>query len=301
LCASVQIFDPANLQVRRAAGVFGRASRSMTPGFNGLLGTATKLLEDEDVYQVTRFACTICITMSLVIVVGMNRPREAAISNPFKAAFASLKAAVVMVFRPQLWLMAIVIGFIVFGNSAALIKLFRRPATLEFIHCSAHLFRAMAAATMAMGGRHKENLPFWCSTQAVAAVTRAAYIFGVERMSWPSLMEANLTSSAASVRGALAMEALTILFLFPCILRRRRMVPLVLLLIIPCIAVFVDGDLQKTAEVLLTTPMLMQKASVVLGVMCAMSLFMSGVPGVFSALAMLQAMFLIHRLDTVKI
>merc|ERR1712232_33746 len=127
---------------------------------------------------------------------------------------------------------------------------------------------------MATGFSYDGDLPFWCTTQAVAAFARAAYLAGIERSSWSSLFQGSPSASAASVRGVLVMEVLTAAFLIPCILRKRRMLPLILLLSVPCVAVFDEGYLAKAVEPFLAAPQLMQNASMILGVLCAMSLFM---------------------------
>merc|ERR1711924_177516 len=142
------------------------------------------------------------------------------------------------------------------------------------------------------------GMPFWCMSQAAAAIARAASEFGVQRATWSVL----LSGLAPSLKGCLIMEALVVALLLPCILKRfGRLLPLLLFLAVPCIAVFVDGDLQDGLQPYLAAPETMHRASVALCVISFMCLFMTGVNGV-AALALVAQLFMfIHKLDTVKI
>lgn len=301
--ASAQIFDPSNLQVRRAVGVVGRSRKNINSdaGFMKIVEAIVKLLEDNDVYEVTRFFSLTCILSSLVVVLIMNMPRDLENRNPFWSSFLTIKRFIAIVFRPVPWLLAIISICFIAGNPAGLGKALKRPATMELLNSLAYLFRAIAAAVMATGVSYDGELPFWCMTQAVATIARASYIFGYERVEWSSLWKASISASAASVRVAFVLQAFTALAFIPCIMRKQRLMLLLLLLCVPCMAVFDDGHLRKALEPFLSAPILMQNSSMVLGVMSLMALFMSGIPGVFSLLTLIQAMFIIHKLETVKI
>lgn len=301
-CMSMQLLDPADKQVARAAGALARGQKAAKPGFEQALRTFERLLGDPDVYQLVRFASLAAglggLLANSVLCISDQEPKAlgAPMATLRKAALGLLK----LLASARGGLLALLGASFVFGHWSMLGRLIRKPAVAEAVRSSATLWRVLAAAGTAITVPPEGPMPMWALLQGAAGVARAAHVLVFERVSMAAVLDKGAQGGAAvaTARCVLALEGFCLLSWFPLVVRRKRLALLLPILCLPCLAFAAGGPFSAPLEPFVE--MAVQKLNVAMAVVALMLTFMGGFPTMAACLGLFQLLFRIHRLDTLK-
>jgi len=305
ICGSPELFQPSDNHVKRAVGALARIKKKSKKGALALVEEIVDKIGQDDAYGLLRFTGAFSILCGLIVMLILHESDSAASEkslNPFRLLTRTLFRLCRLCWAPRLWLVSMLMTSVAVGNMTALSKFIRRPATLELIHALERLIRALGLAGIVFGTEHKGPLPFWSALQGVAAVARAAHVFGYERVSWAKLLDLGFSGSGVGiVRGAFLMEAACIAMMLPILLRSRRPTLIFLLLSAPIVVLLVGGAHADRLEQRLALDIATPRVTVAFAVVCFTLLLFGGFPVMLSGVFLAQVFVWIHRLDKIRI
>mmetsp|Transcript_3701 Transcript_3701/g.11652 ORF Transcript_3701/g.11652 Transcript_3701/m.11652 type:complete len:399 (-) Transcript_3701:94-1290(-) len=302
-----QLFDPSDLQVRRAVGEVVRAQRKTSSGVVSTLKAAEKLLANADVFELVRFAAAVAGLGGLLLTSTLELDRldlaESRSSNPLRHMAHGLKHVLRATHRPRLFFLLLVAFAFLAGHWSALVKVARKPAVAEVLRALPELLRALACTGVMLSTSKSGPMAPFCAMQGIKAATRAARYVIYERVSLGAflaggLLDARVSPTVARARVTVGMEAWCLLMLLPCAFKRKRFAALVPLLVAPCIALAMGGPTAAVLEPYLSV--ITQRLSFCLALMCLFMVFMGGFPTMLLCLMMTQMLIRIHKLDEAK-
>lgn len=312
ICSSAQLFNPTDKLVRRAVGDMARAHKNLKPGFMSTLELVMQMLEKDDVYELVRFLSNVAALGGLAITVGLKlhetgQLSSKAVGHPLREMFRAAKNFFRVARAPQVWFLYVLTLCFAIGNWSLLGKFFARPGTMDFVQALGQVLRTLGLASVVATTVHGGPLPTWAGMQIVAACARAARVYVYERVSPTALIHDGIlhatgdgSASVAAVQGALGLEALCVVLLLPCLVRRARMIPLTALLLVPIAALVVGGPAAKILEVYMP-PQTLHKAAIGVAILAVLLVFTGGILTMVSFLFVLQALAYIHKLDKMRI
>jgi len=312
ICSSAPLFNPKDKLVTRAVGDMARAHKIAKPGFMPTLELVSQMLEKDDVYELVRFLSNIAALGGLAITVGLKLHQTGqlsskAVGHPLREMLRAAKNFFQVARVPQIWLLFVLTVCFAVGNWSQLAKFFAKSGTMDFIQALGQVLRTMGLASVVATTVHGGPLPTWAGMQVVAACSRAARVYIYERISLADLLHEGLfhptgtgKASIAAVQGEIGLEALCVVLLLPCLVRRARMLPLTALLLAPIAALVIGGPAAKMLEVYMP-PKALHNFAIALGVLAVLLVFTGGILTMVSFLFVLQALAYIHKLDQMRI
>ncbi|CAJ1375239.1 unnamed protein product [Effrenium voratum] len=268
-CWPSPFFYASDKKARRAIGEVVRAQRNASSGFEATISNMVKLLENQDVYELTRLVAMCGGLLGICLVsfssgkglLGLPSPRDLGrlVPSPRRAA--------------QLLLLAL----FVCGTWTQLGKLLRKP--------------------QAGGGggecTDEGALSSWALFNCAACVARLCRRVLYEQATLETL------PGSPELLAALALEAWCVLVLMVHLVRRRGKLLVAIALAAPCVMLAAGAPYSKPWEPMVTPAL--QKSGLAAAVVAAMLICMGGFPTMMCSLVLVQVLYFIHGLDNAKL
>lgn len=301
LCSSPGLFNPKDKQVTRAFGEMARVHAKSPSGFANVVQAFEKVLGNEDVYELVRFAASVAGLGGLLLTTTLGFHKLSSFSpgpntpGLVDMAKRTLKQFLRAIHVPRLWFFIALAGMFVVGNWSGLMKLAQRPVVAELVRGSADLLRLLAFTGSVLVESSRGPMPAWAALQVVATIARAAHYVVYNRVSVLALFE---VGAHAASRGALIIKAWSVLILIPTAFKSKRFMLLIPVMALPCIVLALDGPLALQMAPFLEAGI--QRIGIVVAVMSMLMVFLGGFPTMLAVLLMFQGLSRVHRLDVVK-
>ncbi|CAJ1417666.1 unnamed protein product [Effrenium voratum] len=283
-CWPSPFFYASDKKARRAIGEVVRAQRNASSGFEATISNMVKLLENQDVYELTRLVAMCGGLLGICLVsfssgkglLGLPSPRDLGrlVPSPRRAA--------------QLLLLAL----FVCGTWTQLGKLLRKPQAWSAVAALATAARGAGFAG-AMGGTDEGALSSWALFNCAACVARLCRRVLYEQATLETL------PGSPELLAALALEAWCVLVLMVHLVRRRGKLLVAIALAAPCVMLAAGAPYSKPWEPMVTPAL--QKSGLAAAVVAAMLICMGGFPTMMCSLVLVQVLYFIHGLDNAKL
>lgn len=298
--SSWQLFDPADAQVRRAAGEAVRfQQKSGKLAWDQLLGKLEKLLDNDDIYAVLRFLILFAAIVELMIHAAFYMPDTDQGRNPLAMVKRSIVHCMKVLASPGLGMVIVLVVATTMGNYTALSKFLRKKVVTDLLGALPALLRAVAASLTFATRDTSDPMPHLAAFQMLAAAARALRTFKFERIALTTVLALSKgTSAVERVRAALAMEAWLCMMMVPIVLTSYRKAAVLALLLIPLLALAEGGEMTRQLEPLIVP--VAKNLATVFAIMALLILVLGGVRGMTIGLVAFQALVRIHGLDHMK-
>jgi len=304
VCASTQLFDPSDSQVRRAVGEMVRTQGRASGGFMQGFALAEKMLTNQDVYELIRFVAAYAGYASLFVIAVLRLDYlDQTEMNPFTSARKTVVHIVRILIAPRFWLLVLLAIAFVLGRWSILAAVIQKPIVLELIRTSTELFRALALTGVVFGSHAKGPVTPFATLQCVGAFARIAHVLIQGRIPFASLVDhgpfdVGVSATFIGARGTVGIEAWCILILLPTVFRKIKFTILLLLLAAPCIALLAGDPYASFVEPY--SEAIMHKLPNMVAIFSLLTIFLGGFPTMILCLTMCQLLIRIHKLDKVR-
>mmetsp|Transcript_23372 Transcript_23372/g.53923 ORF Transcript_23372/g.53923 Transcript_23372/m.53923 type:complete len:388 (-) Transcript_23372:33-1196(-) len=315
VASSMSVLDPEDKLVQRAAGHFFRTRKeAAAQGGSGFSpDTFSKLLADEDIYAVFRYAFLFSGLFGTLIASLWSSAKDGSETSSFSptAIFNRVVKLLTDFSRvlksPELYVVVVILALAAVGNWSDLVKLAHLPMGKELLLALSRLMRTLAVVVAAFyTSPSAGSFRTWAIPQTAAAFARATSLMVYERLTPADLLDFEKTGREVMLaRGAVAMEVVCVLALLPRVCGSRRGVTSTLFLLFPCGLLVPWG---KTApdpkdSVILTflsKPTTPHSLALGVSALAAGTLFLGGIPAAGVLGALLHGLIQLHGLHKLR-